>query len=319
MLVVTYGEALVDLIEQQDGSFTAILGGSVANFTLAVARQGMAATYLNPLSTDSFGGRFARHLGAAGITLASARLSALPTALAVVTLDASKVPSYAFHRAGVADRDITLEQACASLPPGPTLLHTGGLALVPDDIGTTLAVAAAAAGKGALVSIDANLRPLAVPDLGPYAAGVRQALALAHLVKVSEEDLLYLGMDSADPVAAARTLFDGTATQLIALTLGAGGGVLLSRDVTVALPVPADVHVVDTVGAGDCFQAGLVASLHAMHVLALDALPGLDAPRLERALRYAIATASIDVMRAGCNPPLRAEVEQFLTTHGDLI
>jgi fructokinase len=316
-LVVTYGEALVDLIEQQDGRFTAVLGGSVANFTLAAARLGMAATYLNPLSTDSFGSRFARHLGADGIRLASSHLSALPTSLAVVTLDASKVPSYAFHRAAVADRDITLAEAAALLPPAPRLFHTGGLALVPDDLATTLGVASAAAERGALISIDANLRPLAVPDLPAYAAGVGPALALAHLVKVSEEDLLYLGFDDPDPVAAARTLFTDTAVELIALTLGAQGGVLLSRTGSVALPVPRGVTVVDTVGAGDCFQAGLVASLDFAGALSRDMLARLDAATLEPALRYAIATASINVMRAGCNPPSRAEVAQFFCDRGE--
>ena len=313
-MVVTYGEALVDLIEQDDGNFAAMLGGSVCNFTLAVARQGLAATYLNPLSRDSFGNRFAAHLGAAGVALASPGRSALPTSLAVVTLDAHKVPSYAFHRAAVADRDIAPAQAIAGLPAAPLLFHTGGLALVPGDVDATLAVAMAAGEKGALLSIDANLRPLAEPDLAPYAAGVRRALALAHLVKVSEEDLLYLGLDDRDPVAAARTLFDGTAVRLVALTLGGQGAVLLSRAAEVALPVPRGVTVVDTVGAGDCFQAGLVASLHGAGALSM-AAP--DAPVLAQALRYAIATASINVMRKGCHPPLREEVEHFLMTTGE--
>ena len=311
-MVVTYGEALVDLIEQLDGSFAAMLGGSVCNFTLAAARQGLPATYLNPLSRDSFGDRFVRLLDAANITRASGGRSALPTALAVVTLDADKVPSYAFHRAAVADRDITADAACALLPASITLFHTGGLALVPVDLDATLTVAAAASVRGALVSIDANLRPLAVADLPSYAAGVRRALAMAHLVKVSEEDLLYLGFDAFDAVAAARTLFDGAATQLVALTLGSQGGVLLSRSATVALPVPNGVAVVDTVGAGDCFLAGLVAMLPQTGTLA-----DLDEGSLLRALRYAIATASINVMRRGCNPPLRAEVDAFLTQHGD--
>lgn len=321
-MVVTFGEALVDLIEQDDGRFAAVLGGSVCNFTLAVARQQLAATYLNPLSSDSFGERFARHLEGAGVRLASDRRSALPTSLAVVTLDAGKVPSYAFHRAAVADRDIGASAACALLPPDISLFHTGGLALVPADLDTTLAVAAVAVGAGALLSMDANMRPLAVADDaadGPrYAAGVRRALALAHLIKVSEEDLRYLGLDTGegqdDIVVAARSLFgvDGAAAQLIALTLGEHGAVLLTRQASVAAAAPPSVAVVDTVGAGDCFLAGLVVSLHQAGALSPAGLADLAPATLAQALRYAIATATLNVMREGCAPPSREEVENFL-------
>ena len=312
-MVVTFGEALVDLIEQPDGRFAAVLGGSVCNFAQAVARQGMPVTYLNPLSSDSFGQRFATHLGAAGVVLACRQRSAKPTSLAVVTLDAHKVPAYAFHRASVADRDILPEQACASLPGGMTLLHTGGLALVPEDIAATLQIIEAAALAGALVSVDANMRPMVCPDLALYASGVRQALAHAHLIKVSEEDLLYLGCQDADPVDAARSLFDGAAVELIALTLGEHGAMLLSRHGSVRLGIPAGVRVVDTVGAGDSFLAGLVASLQRAGKLSRAALADLDSHTMETALQFAIATASLNVMREGCNPPTRVEVEAFLT------
>ncbi|WP_426110294.1 PfkB family carbohydrate kinase [Massilia sp. PWRC2] len=310
-MIATFGEALVDLIEQDDGRFAAVLGGSVCNVTVALARQQLPVTYLNPLSADSFGARFAGQLQAAGVQLATPQRSTLPTALALVTLDANKLPSYAFHRAGVADRDISADAACAALPSALTLLHTGGLALVPADLASALAVAAAAQRSGALLSVDANMRPLAVADLPTYAAGVRRMLAKAQLVKVSAEDLRYLGLDG-DPVAAARHLFDGSASALIALTLGEHGAVLLTRTASVALPAPPAVTVVDTVGAGDCFLAGLVASLQHTGALSTAALAAPDQATLTQALRYAIASATINVMREGCAPPTRGEVGQFL-------
>lgn len=315
-MVVTYGEALVDLIEQDNGRFAAVLGGSVCNFTLAVARQAMAVTYLNPLSSDSFGQRFAQHLECSGVLLASRNRSAKPTSLAVVTLDAHKTPTYAFHRAEVADRDISAADACAALPIGTVLFHTGGLALVPDDIAATLQIIRHAARQGALVSVDANMRPLVCPDLPLYAAGVLLALAEADLIKVSEEDLVYLGFDGVDPVAGARTLFAAPSVKLIALTLGERGGILLSRTGCVRLGIPAGVQVIDTVGAGDCFLAGLVASLQRAGTLSGDALSSLDTATLEQALQCAIASASLNVMREGCNPPTRGEVDQFLAQAG---
>lgn len=311
-MVVTFGEALVDMIQMPDGRFASVLGGSVCNFTLAAARLSMPLTYLNPLSQDTFGQGFARLLDGAGVTLASARRSACPTALAIVTLDADKTPSYAFHRHGVADRDITPQQACALLPAGTRLFHTGGLTLVPDDLDATLRVARAAASQGALVSMDANMRPLACADLPLYASGVRAALKHADLIKVSEEDLEHLGFEGGDARAAARALLDEGSVSLVALTLGAQGAVLMSRSATVEIGTPQDLAVIDTVGCGDCFLAGLVSSLGSQGLLSRAALAGADAAALASAGRHAVAAASLNAMREGCHPPTANEVADFL-------
>jgi fructokinase len=313
-MITTYGEALVDMIEMPDGRFAANLGGAVCNFTLAVARQGLPATYVNPLSTDHFGDGFAAMLQQAGVRLASPARSAKPTSLAIVTLDAGGSPSYAFHREQVADRDITPAQAEAALPAGLRLFHTGGLALVPDDLDATLAIARSAAARGALVSVDANVRPLVCGDLATYAAGVRRAVAQADLLKVSEEDLHHMGYAGMAPLDAARLLLGSLDVKLIALTLGPQGAVLLSRQATAAIAAPPGIEVADTVGCGDCFLAGLVANLAAQGVLDAAALGRLGAGALEQAGRYAVATASLNAMRAGCNPPTAAEVEAFLQT-----
>lgn len=311
-MIATFGEALVDMIEMPDGRFAAALGGAVCNFTLAAARQRMDVVYLNPLSRDSFGDGFAALLQQGGVRLASGVRSARPTSLAIVTLDADGSPSYVFHRERVADRDITPAQACAALPSGMRLFHTGGLALVPDDIDATLAIIRAAAATGAVVSVDANLRPLVCGDLPGYAAGVRRALAHAHLIKVSEEDLHYLGYDGVAPLAAARMLLDTLDVRLVALTLGAQGAVLLSRRACVTLGAPGGIDVIDTVGCGDSFLAGLVASLAAGDNLSVAALAAADATVLGQALRHAVASASLNAMRVGCQPPDAADVARFL-------
>ncbi|NHZ91504.1 carbohydrate kinase [Massilia sp. CCM 8733] len=311
-MIVTFGEALVDMIQMPDGRFAAALGGSVCNFTLAAARQSLALTYLNPLSQDAFGQGFADLLERAGVTLGSRQRSACPTSLAIVTLDADKTPSYAFHRQGVADRDITPRQACAALPQGARLFHTGGLTLVPDDLDTTLTLILAARDTGALISIDANMRPLACADLPRYAAGVRAVLRHADLIKVSEEDLVHLGFGGRDPLALASALFDTLPVRLIALTLGAQGAVLLTRTASASIATPPGLAVVDTVGCGDCFLAGLVASLGNQGLLSAEALDSVAGPALERAGRYAVAAASLNATREGCNPPAAAEVAAFL-------
>ncbi len=302
-MIATFGEALVDMIEQADGRFAACLGGSVCNFSQALAMQGVQTIYLNPLSRDKFGTQFNELLQKKGVALAAGICSTCPTSVAIVSLDDQGSPSYLFHRDSVADRDITVGALVASLPSPCCLIHTGGLALVPADLGKVLAILGAAAERGTLISIDANLRPLAVRRHIEYIVGVKRVLQQAHIVKVSDEDLEVLGLGGASLDKVKDTLFDESDVQMIAVTHGASGATLMTRLHTVVIAAPKKLAVVDTVGAGDCFHAGLIAYLERTGKLAsVNCLRQIEAPFLHDALQHAIAAASINISRTGCAP-----------------
>jgi fructokinase len=324
-MLTCYGEALIDLIvspyshKSMRTDSQACLGGSVFNFCIASARQGIATTYLNPLSSDSFGDQYRQWLQAEGVRQACRIPSLLPTSLAVVQLDTQGKARYAFHREAVADRDMTAAQAIAALPPDTTVLHTGCLMLVPTDWPTTRALLQAALALGAVVTVDANLRTVVCPNLAPYRASVLAACAMAHGVKVSDDDLVDLGAApaqvAADPVAVARALLLDKhsaglkcATQLIALTLGAAGAWLVTRQAQVFVHSAPGLVVADTVGAGDSFFAALLAYLARQDVLSPAGLSAqLPTPLLQSALAHAVAAAGINVTRVGCNPATWAE------------
>jgi fructokinase len=334
-MITCYGEALIDLIVSPYSRTSlrtdsqACLGGSVFNFCIASARQGLATAYLNPLSHDSFGAQFRRLLLAEGVALASPAPSALPTSIAVVQLDAAGKASYAFHREAVADRSLSAAQAVKALPSDTQVLHTGCLMLVPQDWPTTCALLQAAASHGACITVDANLRTVVCPDLLPYRASVLAACALAHVVKVSDDDLVALGADAAlvarDPVGAARSVLGrgtmGSADAagalgavgeqplgergpaLIALTLGAAGAWLITPNAQYFQASPQGIAVADTVGAGDSFFAALLAYLQRQGALSPQHLAAnLQASVLQGALAHAVAAATVNVMRVGCNP-----------------
>jgi fructokinase len=313
--VATAGEALIDLIRNPDGQFEPCIGGAVYNLSRALARQGVPTLYLNPLSKDRFGRQLAEGLRADGVHLAAPEPVQAVTSLAVVAVDAQGHPDYAFYREGVADRATNanaLNHACAQAP-GLQVVCTGALALSPDDADTYLPWLAQQRQAQRLVVVDANLRPSVMPDLARYRAHVLAALQYADVIKVSDEDLAHLALPGDTPLAQAQHLLQSSNAACVALTRGGDGASLLTRHGAVFhARETAGLRIADTVGAGDCFLAGLVV---AMLEAGLDARWGRTAVTTEQAeslLANAVASASICVQRRGCAPPLRAEVRDHV-------
>jgi fructokinase len=304
--IASYGEALVDMIPCTRGSqeqamrYEACLGGSIFNFSIAISLQGVACTYINPLSTDAFGQQFAKKLSACGGHLGSTPVPAA-TALAVVTIGATG-NSYQFYRDGVAYRAIRMPQALAAIPASAQLLHTGCLTLLPSDWPETQELLDAAKAKGLLISVDANLRPVACDDASAYSQCVWEAIAKADIVKCSDEDLAVLGMGGLEATLAALQIFAKSQARLLAITCGAQGAYLFTRTAHSYSAVPAGMQVHDTVGAGDCFCAAMLAWLARQSDLSRAYLDGLSVTQLQRCVLHAVHAAGISVTRAGCAP-----------------
>lgn len=324
-MIACYGEALIDLFVSPYSPNSlrtdsqACLGGSVFNFCLAVQRQGLHSLYLNALSMDSFGRQFARVLQEQGIVL-DAKPCLEPTSIAVIELDAQGKATYAFHRIGVADTARRAADIVAQWQPEVKILHTGCLMLMPETWPQTQRVITHAAKNGCVVSVDANVRPAVEKNEAAYASCVKQACEMAHVVKVSDDDLVAMGelpaSDIADVQLAARAarklLSDAAQTKLVALTLGARGAWLLTREHSIFQAALTGVQVKDTVGAGDSFAAALLAYLSETGGLTVAQLTiGLSAEALKAALRHAVAASALCVQRVGCDPANWEEAERL--------
>ena len=325
--VVTAGEALIDLVSQPDGNFQPCLGGAVFNLSRALARQNVPTLYQNPLSSDRFGQQLTQALLADGVQLAQAQPVAQTTSLAVVALNAQGHPDYAFYREGVADRQISAASlnAVCQAQPQLEIACTGCLALDPADAAHYLPWLKTQKDAGQWIVVDVNLRPSVMPDLAQYRAHVLEMAKLADVLKASDEDLAHLQLPGATPMDQALHLMTLCAAQWMALTLGAEGARLLVRqgaEVKVfSAREAAPVKVLDTVGAGDSFLAGLLAcALH--HADSQSAAPDLkmwatqaDAAQLQDVVCHALASATLVVMRRGCDPAhwdeVRARMQAF--------
>jgi fructokinase len=268
--------------------------------------------YLNPLSKDRFGRQLAAGLRDDGVHLAVPEPVLQVTSLAVVGVDANGHPDYAFYREGVADRATSaaaLSAACAEAPE-LSVVCTGALALSPDDADTYLPWLASQRQAGRTVVIDANLRPSVMPNLELYRRHVLTALQFADVIKASDEDLECLNLPGADAAERATYLLHHSRAHFLALTRGGDGATLITRHGQMFhARETAALEVVDTVGAGDCFLAGLVVAMLEQGIAADWGSSDVPQAQANVLLSNAIASASLCVMRRGCVPPTSAEVQ----------
>lgn len=319
------GEALIDLIaDPKDGKFTPCLGGAVYNLARALSRQGVGTTYLNPFSSDRLGQDLSAQMRADGVVLSQPAPIQAVTSLAVVNVNADGHPSYAFYREGVADRQVSAQQMQADCAQHNALdlVCSGALALDPRDQASYLPWLKAQKSLGQCIVIDANLRPSVMPDLQSYRACVLSFLDVADIIKVSDEDLAHLQLDGDTHLDQAKHLLANSQAQLLALTLGAEGAWLLTASgIAVFAKEPSALAVVDTVGAGDSFLAGLLAALVnlAPTQKTKQTLNTLSEAQTHQLLRHAIASASLCVQQRGCVPPTWQEAEAWAAAHSSVV
>lgn len=299
MTVLCMGEALVDLVPRPDGSIRPQPGGGAWNTALALGRLGVATSFAWPISRDAYGALLLGPLAAAGVETSLCPRSDRPTALARIDLNSNDA-SYRFDDENSAGRMFAPEQL-PPLPPDCRALLIGGISLAAEPCGSTVErFATSAARRGIPLILDLNIRPQAIQDEPEYRARLDRLFALSHLVKLSAEDAVWLAPGMAPEETARRILARGPG--MVVLTCGAQGALALTRQHRLyAAAVPATVA--DSIGAGDSFNAGFLASL-----LRSNALDAPDSAALTAALALATKAAAITVSRPGADPPWADEL-----------
>ncbi len=298
-MIVIAGEALVDVVLDADGDTTESPGGSPLNVAVGLARLGVPATLLTQVGHDEYGGLVIAHVEASEAQVVPVPTSTGRTSVARATLDRNGVASYDF------DLDWSLPPQ--ELPPCHGL-HVGSLGtLLEPGRDSVLDLVEQACERDLFISYDANLRESFVDDRDQAWVDVRTLGSRCTLVKLSDEDAGLLDPDSA-PDDVARALLAGERTELVVLTRGPDGATAYTLDTEVSAR-PRAIELIDTVGAGDAFMAGMLVQLSDQGALTGSGQRiSTKQSDLEQLLRGSMEVAAITCERRGANPPRRAEL-----------
>jgi fructokinase len=305
-MILISGEALIDLIPDpdKDSRYDALLGGSPFNVAIGLARLGAPTAFVARLSTDPNGEALAAALARERVDLSFVARDAKPTMLAFVMRGTAQTGSrYAFYLDATAyDGDWPFPLVW---PSGARHLHVGSIAALDPRHADKVVAALKLARASGTTSFDPNVRPMVMPDREAVRAQVEREVALASLVKASEEDLEWLYPDRAIDATLADWATRGP--KFCVATLGGKGAVahLGATRLEVAAP---KVEVVDTVGAGDSFMSALLSAMDRDGALG-PAGRALDIERLRAWLGFAAKASAITCTRKGADPPTLTEVE----------
>jgi fructokinase len=307
-MIVVAGEALMDVFvgapTKEGVGLDARIGGSPFNVAVGLARLEQPVAFLASLGRGVLGERLVGALADEGVDLRCVQRVAAPTTLGLVALDAHGVPDYAFYGEGGADRQLDAA-ALDRVPAATRAIHLGSFATVVEPIASTLATFVERSQGQRVVCYDPNVRLNVEPDRARWRARIDWMLPRTQLLKISAEDveLLYPGT----PLDTIGARFREAGASVVVITRGGDGALGFCAGGRVqAEPVP--TTVVDTVGAGDTFQAALLTWLAEHDRLGIETLRALDAASLDAALRFASRAAAITCSRRGADLPRRAEL-----------
>jgi len=299
--VLVVGESLVDVVRTRSGHRHEYAGGSAANVAVALARLGRPTRLATSFADDAHGAVLAEHLDAAGVVLATDPGAVERTSTAKATIGTAGAAEYVF--------DLDWRLAPVADDEDPLVVHTCSLgAVLTPGCGDVVRLLERLRER-ATVSYDVNARPAVTGTGADVVERVERVVALADVVKASDEDLeaLYPGLAPAE--AAAALLARGPS--VVVVTRGGDGALWLDHDGPVEV-ASRPVAVADTIGAGDTFGAALLDALWERCRLGGERRSELGRlPREEVAavLDHAARAAAVTVSRPGADPPYRSELD----------
>jgi len=303
-MIVSLGECLIDFTPVgNDGRLTGFQlhpAGSPCNVAVGLARLGHRAGFAGRLSQDFFGKLLAEHLEDSGVDTSLVQTGSEPSPLAFLAFDHEE-PVYSFRIDGTAATQIRPEDLRLEAFAKVEALHFGSISLLYQPTASSILQLVRHLEGRVPLSFDPNLRPNLVTEWEGYRATLRECLALADLIKVSERDLE--AWHDGDPWEWLKR--DGPTA--VVVTRGANGSRLYRQNGTLDCP-PSPCQLVDTVGAGDAYTSGLLVALAERRALSRVGMAELTPQEWLQVMRFASTAAALTCEKVGADPPWRQKV-----------
>lgn len=302
-MVLCCGEALIDMLPREttagEPAFSPYPGGAVFNTAIGLGRLGVETQFLCGMSSDFLGDILRDALTASNVDHSPSPSMVAPCTVAFVKLVNGQA-TYAFYDENSAMRTMTVAPAVDA-----EALFFGGISLVGDGCGQAYEALMLREAPARVTMIDPNIRPSFIKDVTAYRDRIERMMAAADIIKLSDEDLHWMEGEG-DLAELARGLL-AKGAKLVCITEGADGVTGYTAEHTVFVPAN-KAEVVDTVGAGDTFNAGLLAGLDRAGCLTKAKIAALSEDEIRAALSLGVQAAAITVSRAGANPPWANEL-----------
>ncbi|MCS7463975.1 PfkB family carbohydrate kinase [Paenibacillus doosanensis] len=313
--VTAIGELLIDftpcgLSDKGNVCFETNPGGAPANVAAALARFNKKTAFIGKVGDDAFGRFLAQvlqnlQIDTAGLVVAEEA----PTTLAFVHLDERGERSFSFYRRMTADMLLSERELNKNILAHSRIVHFGSVSMTHEPAaGATLAAVRLAKDCGAAVSFDPNLRPALWERPEQAKRMITEGLRLADIVKLSEEELLFL-TGTADAAEGSAILQESFGTPLLFVTLGSAGCFYRKGDLTGSVG-GCKVTAVDTTGAGDAFVGAALSRIADCGKPVQD----LEREELEAVVRFANTAGALAATRKGAidSMPYLEEIEQWM-------
>jgi fructokinase len=311
-MLLSCGDALIDFlpVKAADGrdATVPVVGGSCLNIAVGAARLGAATGFVGGISTDLFGSMIADHAEASQVDLRYATRSEHQTTLAFVR-SVNGEPQYAFYDDATASRNWTYRRGSIAFNEIDAI-HIGSTTLI-DEQGAAETLAMVENARGSVtISFDPNCRPNLVKHKARYVDRMDAFAAKAAIVRMSDVDFEFLY--GGDDYASKAKLLMAMGVSLVVVTRNKGAQAWHREAGAIEVQAPA-VNVVDTVGAGDSFQAALLFALRAIGQIETGSLAQMNSDEIRRVLSFASICAAITCGRAGADPPRQSDVGDGLS------